>query len=229
MEQQSQNAQTELEINLANVAFSRASLYELLTKVVEVPTLELAEGLLNGDIQSKAEANVQWVNSRSGIFNDSLAMLKKFAEDHRELSATKLLEHLEEEYTRMFSVNNDLLIFLRETEYVLTEQKGEMEDSIAKAFAKDEYDSFDEKLPYNHLFNEFGYLEYLCNKEGEAWQEGRIPKAKLWRRREREFTLAHLEKWGEEFFVRLEETTEHGAYKAFASLGKIFMSLENGY
>lgn len=228
MDQQTENAQLELEFNLGNVACSRASLYELLAKVVIVPKLELAEGLLNGVIQSNAEAYVQWVNSKSGIFNDSLAMLKGFLEENQELSAAKLLMDLQEEYEKIFSQEVPAKIFLSETAYS-QQEKGEIEDSIAKAFAKDEYSSFDKNLSYDHLVNEFGYLEYLCNNEGEAWQEGRIPKAKLWRRKEREFTMAHLEKWGEVFFTRLEESAEHPVYKAFASLGRIFMRLENGY
>lgn len=229
MDQQTENAGTELQNSLGNVACNRACLYALLAKGHQAPTLELAEGLLNGDVHSNTEACVMWVNSGSGIFNDSLTMLKEFAEKNKDLSATNLLESLQKEHVRLFSTEEDQKVFLQEAQYVATEQKEEIELVLKAAFEQDEFISFDKNLPYDHLVNEFGFLGYLCSKEGEAWQEGRIPKAKLWRRKEREFTMAHLEKWGEDFFTRLEEGTEHAVYKAFAILGKVFMRLENGY
>lgn len=229
MDKQTENAETELQKSLGNVACNRACLYALLSKAIQAPTLELSEGLLNGDIHSKSAAYVQWVNDKSGIFNDSLFMLKIFAVDNKKISAPSLFESLEEEHVRLFSSENGPKVFLQEAQYVLTDQKVDTEAAIKNVFERDEFSSFYQNLPYDHIVNEFAYLEYLCRKEGEAWQEGRIPKAKLWRRKEREFTVAYIEKWGEEFFERLEKNSEHHVYKAFASLGKIFMRLENGY
>lgn len=229
MKQQSLPAETEWQMNLGKAAIQRSCMYELLGKVVLFPDLALAESLLNGKLYSRAEEYVHWINSRSGIFHQPLAFFKNFIEKHHQTDPEILLAGLQEEYGRLFLDGDGCKLSFCETDYMQSVTEEEVVASIEKAFVKNEFASWNKMFPIDHITNQFEFLKYLCSKESEAWQEGRIPKAKFWRREEREFAVQHLKQWGERFFAKMEEKTEHEAYQAIASLGKTFMQLENGY
>lgn len=217
-----QDDHKELHMNLGDVALDRSFMYQLLEEVVQCPTLELSKVLLNGTLYTNVNQAVHWVNKSSGIFNRQLKQLEELSQ--REVSTNEFFFELEEQYKKFFLSKEESTISPFERTY-LEDEQAELTDIYMRETEFVLNDSF---VP-DHLINELHFLAFLCKKEGEAWQEGKMPKAKQWRRKERDFMVNHLGKWGLKFFSDLEKAADLTPYSALASLGKIFMKLEQGY
>jgi TorA maturation chaperone TorD len=217
-----QDNHKELYMNLGDVALDRFFMYQLLEEVVQFPTLELSEVLLNGTLYTNVDHAVGWVNKSSGIFDNELKQFEELSQ--KKANTIEFFHNLEEQYRKFFLPSGEFIVSPFERTYSEDGATGLID--IYKE--ETEFVLIDSVVP-DHLINELHFLAFLCKKEGEAWHEGKMPKAKQWRRKERDFTVNHLGKWGLKFFMDFEKTADFPAYKAFASLGKIFMKLEQGY
>lgn len=217
-----------LENKLGGVCLDRANVYQLLAKAVQPPTLELAESLINRNFYSEVEKSVQWVNEREGMYNRSLEKLKKASENEKVENPAELLKEMEEEYEKLFPFAAQNGISPYESDYgdktrdsvvasVLKAYKGE--DTIILSKAMDAPD---------HISTELEFLSHLSRLEGEAWQKGQMLEAKKWRIKERTFIVHHLRSWGASFFDKFEQSAELEVYKAIASIGSIFLTIEYG-
>lgn len=220
--------QRDIEAKLGNVSLCRANLYQLFSKAVQYPVIELAESLLNGTFYSSIEQSINWVNAKDGMYNSGLEKLNKIRENKDGYSPDELLKKMEKEYNRLFLAPEKAIVSLYERDY--TDKSTTLNlASIEKAYSGIESDVLTDhhKLP-DHIATELSYIAYLGQQEGEAWLQSDMLEAKKWKVKERTFLVHHLRKWGISFFVDVERSTELDAYKAIASVGKVFMTLEHG-
>jgi len=223
-----QDSQQEIESILGNVSFNRATLYQLVSMAIQFPTYELAENLLNGTFYSEIEKSIQWVNARDGMYNTSLEKLKRVAENEIGLHPEELLKKMEEEYTRLFLIPDQVVVSPFESDNS-DATKDSIIDSLEKVYREVGAIAFsDYLLPIDHITAELDFLSYLCQQEAVSWKMGEMLEAKKWKVKQRTFIVHHLRKWGISFFVKVERSTELEAYRAIASVGKIFMTLEHG-
>jgi TorA maturation chaperone TorD len=228
IDQKIQESNNDVEKKLGIVSLHRANMYQILSKAVQYPTIELAESLLNGKLQSEIAESIEWVNGRDGMYNNSLEQLKSVEVHRTEYHPEDLLKEMEEEYTRLFLQPEYAVVSPYERNYndkaqeLLLASIEKAYDGVKSDFLPDYHCSAD------HIAAELSFLSYLTQQEGESWLERNMFQAKKWKIKERTFIVHHLRQWGVSFFVKLERSSELEAYKAIASVGKVFMTLEHG-
>ena len=229
MNQVLQNPQCdEIENKLGMVSLYRANMYQIMSKAVQYPTLELAESFLNGHFFLEVAESIEWVNGRAGMYNDSLEKLKEVSENQTDYSPRDMLKKMEMEYARLFFQHGQGAVSPYERDYN-NEGKESIIASIEKTYNEVESAFFlDHHKSPDHIASELSYLSFLGQQEGESWLKGNMEEAKKWKIQERFFIVHHIRKWGISFFVKMEKSSELEAYKAVASVGKVFMTLEHG-
>lgn len=220
--------QHDIETKLGNVSLHRSNLYQLLSKSVQYPVIELAESLLEGTFYSNIEESIHWVNAKDRMYDSALEKLKKVSENKAGYSPEELLKGMEEEYQRLFMTKEQALVSLFERDYI-DKSKTLNIVSIEKAYHGVQSDVLVDYHQFpDHIATELSYLSFLGQQEGESWFQGEMEAAKNWKVKERTFIVHHLRKWGISFFVNMERTTKLEAYEGIASVGKVFMTLEHG-
>lgn len=220
----------ELYIKLSNTASDRATIYQLLSKVINRPTFELAELLINGEFYKKVSSSVEWVNASSSIFDIPLEKLKRVCTNLTELKVDELLIQMKTEYTRLFLDEGRTTVPIFELEFIdyLTD-KAATQEAIEKTYHEQNFHPKHDLHERSDLIGmEMGYLNHLCLIESEAWKNGKIETAKQWKMKQRNFIENHLGKWGEYFFKNIVNTSCLDIYVALGMLGTNFMRLEKG-
>lgn len=228
MNQVIEESEKVLENKLGGVCLDRANVYHLLAKAVQPPSLELAESLLNGSFYSEIEKSVQWINEREGMYHQSLEKLKKVSKNEKAYQPAEQLKKMDEEYMRLLSSAVQDGISPYESDYG-DKDRDSVVASVLKAYNGEETIILSKAIDApDHISTELEFLSHLSWLEGEAWQKGQMHEAKKWRIKERTFIVHHLRNWGESFFDKFERSAEIEAYKAIASIGSIFMTIEYG-
>lgn len=229
MNQVSDKSEKALEKRLGDVCIDRAYVYHLLAVAVQPPTSELAENLSKGTFYSEIEKSVRWINEREGMYHSSLERLKKVSGNEGTSNPEELFKQMEEEYKRLFTASSQNYISPHEADFV-NKPRDSVVASLLKAYKEEEETVLLPKATDapDHIAVELEYLSHLSRLEGEAWHDDQMLEAKKWRIKERTFLVHHLRNWGPSFFEKMERTAELDAYKAIASIGRIFMILEYG-
>lgn len=217
---QDSNVELDLNTKLGQVALNRAGMYQSLAVASRYPTIELAEILINGTFYSKIKEYVQWVNRDNGMFDSQLFQLREIAQNKPDYGLEEMLMKMEQEYGRLCSITKyDRIQGLQNSKPL----------DIDNSYLQEAFVTSESEKMLNHISKELDYFHFLCKKEGEAWQSGKMPKAKQWRRKQRDFMVNHLGNRGESFFAGVRKVTLLEAYQVLASLGQAFMRLERGY
>ena len=231
-----QDLNSDSRMKLMQVALNRSDLYQLLAIAFRDPTPELVEGLLSGTFRADAADCVQWLNADSVIFDQALSELDSFAVDNAGRDSEQILHEMQVEYFRLFIGSKEPAVFPYHTMY--SEERDGFNSVLftsptAQATEKAYKDAGVSLVsvqaePPDHIATELEFLMYLCAQEAAAWKNGDIDQARKRRRQEREFVDEFLGKWIFSFCRAITEKSNNEAYKAFASLAKAYLQVEQG-
>jgi TorA maturation chaperone TorD len=81
------------------------------------------------------------------------------------------------------------------------------------------------ELP-DHVGVELSFMQFLCDEERRAWEQGDRSSAVEWRARERHFVQHHLGRWVPELCRRMAERAATAFYRGVALLTAEFVAVE---
>ena len=161
-----------------------------------------------------------------------LAILEEFSQGYN-----SDLDKLQQEYYDLFHVPLGKYVTPYESVYCDTweiagkKKKGLLLGPSAQAVRKiyrragTELDEHCTELP-DHAGIELAFMHYLCQREREAWQQGKEEEAVQWQKLEAEFVINHLTPWLPELCKQICQKTQSDFYRGIAQLINEFILSE---
>lgn len=220
-----------MEITEENIklAFATSDFYQLLSLSMHFPTAELTAAMIDGSYRDDVLSILEDLSSTKED-------IQRVAESFDELVETRetseqLLKQMCQEYTRLF--NDPIQPLLNIYESLFLHQS---EDTINKPMlfmnstATDIehcYKAAGIRLnskngePTDHMATELEFMMYLFANKGKAMNEQDQEGLEKVEKHILTFQVRHFEKWGYEFFNRLEDSAELEPYRVIARMAKI--------
>jgi anaerobic sulfite reductase subunit A len=209
-----------LEVSGPEVARKRAKLYGFFSQFyLEYLTPEFVDMIKNGDVI------------------DALDVLED-TEGHklfrRFMSAAKgtesLQNELETEFTGLFCISSGA--GSHESIYLDEKQRigGKCTMKVKQFY--DKYDaeiSIDSIVVADHIGMELSFLEFLCNREAEAWESSNNEIAANCLNAQKEFLDKHICNWIDNFVSEVKEKAGYDFYKAIAVMTRDWLRDEKGW
>lgn len=155
---------------------------------------------------------------------EAVGSLERFFRDYN-----GSMDKLQQEYENLFRIPLGKYVVPYESVYrdswesVGQRKKGLLMGPSARAVKKiyrragAELDEHCAELP-DHAGIELAFMHYLCQKEKEAWQQGKEEEAAQWQQLEAEFVINHLGRWLPSLCEKICQNTQSDFYKGMAKL-----------
>ncbi|MCO1601194.1 TorD/DmsD family molecular chaperone [Desulfosporosinus nitroreducens] len=207
-------------------AFATSDFFQLLSLSLRLPTIELAEALLDGSYRQDGINILEELSCSQGdlsLVSEALDRLKGSKVD-----ATPLLIEMRREYTRLFDDpkqpalniyetlflhpedNQGAMLFISPTALNVERCYREAGVSLVRQSAE----------PADHMATELEFMMYLYGKKGQALQEQNNEELEKIAQQIQQFEEMHLKKWCVEFFNGLQTESTSTSYQALAKLAK---------
>lgn len=213
-------------------AFATSDMYQLLTLFLQLPTDELAVGLLDGSLAEDVCSimnELDFPSDKIDPIYDRLVSLKGNLRNKE-----KFHSEIRKEYTRLFAHPKNSQINIYETLFLAALDPNE-EDKPALFISPAALDaercykksgltlSGKVREPADHMATEMEFMMYLYLKKASALQDHKEEEVQRREEEIHEFTKIHLKKWAKAFFEQCIRSSEHPVYKSFGEIGKSFM------
>jgi DMSO reductase family type II enzyme chaperone len=214
-------------------AQARANVYALLAICLYEPSLRLAQDLLAGSLVAAFRESLQ-VLPEARVFEEKMAAMDEFGEEHRSKNGRDFRSLLRTEYTHLFIGPGHLPCPPYESVYrvdVPAQERG-LVMGRATVDVVQRYQqaglniaSSHKDLP-DHVGTELEFMYYLCQKEAEAWEKGNAGQAQEWLEMQQGFLKEHLGKWIPAFCEAVEKEANVRIYGDLAALVRDHVALE---
>lgn len=205
----------------------------LLAMLLNLPTRELADGILDGSLMEDVVAifeELEIMDSRTETIKVCLGALQEGISDH-----ALFFTAMRQEYTRLFTHPKHPVIAIYETLFrfkpeTKNQYKPVLFISPAALDARRCYQEagFASSRKANesedHMALEMEYISYLYLQKAKALSEGNQETAQKYDLQIKEFIEVHLQKWGGDFFASCIAASESEVYKVLGRIGSVFLS-----
>lgn len=214
-------------------AIAASDMCKLLTILLNLPTKELADGILNGSFMDDvveifrelgvADSRIETIKIQLGVLQEEI------------LDNALFFSAMRQEYTRLFTHPKQPVIAIYETLFrfkpeTKNQYKPVLFISPAALDARRCYkeagfvSSNKANESDDHMAIEMEYMSYLYLQKAKALSEGNQEKAKKQDLQLKGFIEVHLQKWGGEFFDSCIASSESEEYKVLGRIGNVFLS-----
>lgn len=213
-------------------SIAASDMYRLLAMFLYLPAEEMAEGVLNGTLAE----DVLGIFEELGFSDSEVEEIRtKFNALRGEQSGKdELLTGMKREYTRLFTHPKEPALGIYETMFLFHAQEGNEEKpslfiSPAALDAERCYRQAgltrakEVNEPGDHMATELEFMSYLYLQLARGLQENNQEEQSSRKAQIREFTEAHLRKWGKDFYDQWVLVSKTDVYRTFGQIGSIFM------
>jgi len=214
-------------------ARARGNVYALLALCLYEPSPKLAQDLRAGSLIAAFRESLQ-VLPEAQFFEDKIAAIDKFGEEHRSKNEEDFRSLLSTEYTRLFIGPGHLPCPPYESVYrvdVPAQERGLVMGRVTvdalQRYRQAGLDiaSSHKDLP-DHVGTELEFMYFLCQKEAEAWEKSNRQQALEWLEMQQEFLKKHLSQWIPAFSEAVEKASNVQFYSILAALVRAYVVLE---
>jgi len=220
----------ELEIERSIAA---SDMYRLLAMLLNLPTQEMVDGILNGSFAEDVMAifeELGFMDNRTETIKAQLDALQEGISDKAEFFTA-----MRQEYTRLFTHPKQPAVEIYETLFTFkpetkNQQKPTLFISPAAMDAQRCYKqaglmkSKEANEPEDHMATEMEFMAYLYLQKAKALNEGNQEEVAKRDEQVKEFNELHLQKWGVDFFESCISSSESGVYQTLGQIGSAFLS-----
>ncbi|AFM00389.1 MULTISPECIES: molecular chaperone [Desulfitobacterium] len=212
-------------------AIAASDLYQLLAMWLQLPTREIAAGLLNGSLAEDVLAIFDELGFPAHLQKGLKSVFSQIQEESK--SQEELFSDLRKEYTRLFTHPKQPQIHIYESLFLFNPEGDEARPSLFISPAALDAERCYKKAgvarakevnePGDHMATEMEFMMFLYLQKAKALQEGDRTEVERRGKEIQEFYEIHLQKWAKEFFARCSTLSEHPFFKTVGEIGSIFM------
>ncbi|KTE92433.1 dehydrogenase [Desulfitobacterium hafniense] len=213
-------------------SIAASDMYQLLAIALQLPTQELAEGVLSGSLAE----DVLSIYQELGFSNETIEKTgTKFAEiKNSNITKEELLTELRQEYTRLFTHPKKSEIEIYETLFRYVPEEGEGKPSLFISPAALDAERCYKKAdlvrakevnePGDHMATEMEFMMFLYLEKAKALQEDNQEQVARRAAQIKEFNELHLQRWAKPFFEKMTAVSHSTFYRIIGEMGSAFVT-----